>query len=108
MDTHTPGPWATMIDSTKEYIAVYAKVGQVTKVICPVKIGDTANAQLIAAAPELLEACRAGGRYSDALRAYQDRGVRGTMVDGTDDLDRLFMDWHDKAHAAVAKADGRS
>jgi hypothetical protein len=47
-----------MIDSTKEYIAVYAKVGAGTKVICPVKIGDKADATLIAAAPELLAALR--------------------------------------------------
>jgi hypothetical protein len=48
-----------MVDSTKDYIAVYAKVGTGTKVICPVRIGDRANASVIAAAPDLLEACKA-------------------------------------------------
>jgi hypothetical protein len=60
-----------------------------------------------AAAPDLLEAVRAGGRYSDALRRYQEHGVRGGMIPGTDELERLFLDWHDKGHAAVAKAEGR-
>ncbi len=66
-----------------------------------------ANARLLAAAPDLLEAVRAGGRYSDALRVYQGHGVRGAVIPGTDELDRLFMDWHDKGHAALEKAEGR-
>src|SRR5258706_14863328 len=50
-----------------------------------------ANARLIAAAPELLEAVRAGGRYSDALKRYQDHGVRGpAMIPGTDELEALL------------------
>jgi hypothetical protein len=57
---------------------------------------------------ELLEAVRAGGRYSDALRRYQGHGVRGQMIPGTDELERLFMDWHDKGHAALDKAEGQS
>jgi|SRR6185295_16319304 len=70
-DGHTPGPWATMIDSTQEYIAVYAKVGQGTKVICPVKIGDQANAALIAAAPELLDALKIAAK---AIRIWHGFG----------------------------------
>lgn len=70
-------------------------------------IRNKADAYLIAAAPDLLEAVRAGGRYSDALKRYQDHGVSGGMIPGTDELEELFMDWHDKGHAAIAKAEGR-
>jgi hypothetical protein len=86
---HTPGPWATMIDSTKEYIAVYAKVGQGTKVICPVKIGDKADAHLIAAAPDLLV-------VAQLVRL-------APLQHGIDIPDELFA----LAEAAIAKAEGR-
>ncbi len=68
---------------------------------------QTANARLIAAAPDLLEAVRAGGRYSDALMRYQEHGVRGQMIPGTDELERLFREWHDQGHAALEKAEGQ-
>ncbi len=58
MSTHTTGPWRFMTDSTGEYLAVYAKPQGGTKVICPIKIADEADARLIAAAPELLDALK--------------------------------------------------
>jgi hypothetical protein len=68
----------------------------------------TARGRLERLAPELLEAVRAGGRYSDALKRYQDQGASGQMIPGTDDLEALFIDWHEKGHAAIAKAEGVS
>ncbi len=59
MSAHTPGPWFTILDSTREYIAVYAMTEAGTKVICPVKTVDEADAILIAAAPELLDELKA-------------------------------------------------
>jgi hypothetical protein len=105
--THTPGPWeAASIyinqsdGSSDTHIATASTYDVGEREAC-------ANARLIAAAPDLLEAVRAGGRYSDALRRYQGHGVRGETIPGTDDLERLFRDWHDKGHAALAKVEGR-
>lgn len=55
---------------------------------------------------DMFAACEAGGRYSDALMKYQRDGAAGTTVDGTPELERLFADWHEKTHAAIAKAKG--
>jgi hypothetical protein len=54
---------------------------------------------------DLLEAVRAGGRYAEALMSFQNQGLNGQM--GTDELERLFMDWYEKGGAAIAKAEGR-
>jgi hypothetical protein len=54
---------------------------------------------------ELIAACRAGAAYSNALEKMQDAAIGAGMVDGTEELDRLLMDWHDKAHAILAKVD---
>jgi hypothetical protein len=56
-----------MTDTTGEYLAVYAQPQGGTKVICPVKIADEADARLIAAAPELLNAAQAAYH---ALESY--------------------------------------
>lgn len=58
------------------------------------------------AVPDLLETVRAGMRYSDALKRFQDVGITG-LIDGTDELERLFIDWHDKAHAVMDRIEGR-
>jgi hypothetical protein len=49
--------------------------------------------------------CVAGARYSDAEKSYQETGSVGVVVaSGEHELDELFLDWHDKTHAALAKA----
>ena len=68
-------------------------------------VSSADNARLIVAAPDLLAACKAGALYSNALKVFQDQGITG-LVDGTDELERLFNDWHDKTHAAIGKAQG--
>lgn len=118
MSKHTPGPWTAIVDKglspDKGYrmalVATHAKGHRVTAIDCT-RSGDSfeqdaANAHLIEAAPDLLAACVAGGRYSNLLKAYQDRGEFGQMIAGNEELDRLFMEWHDLAHAAIAKANG--
>jgi hypothetical protein len=62
--------------------------------------------QLSANTDALVDAARAGALYSNALRRLQDEGKSGQVVPGTDELDRLFMDWHDKTHAALALIEG--
>ena len=115
--THTPGPW--QVGEQDKYAGgenphrissfqIYASSTYVAHIYQADNPDETVpNARLIAAAPDLLEAVRAGGRYSDALRRYQDNGVSGQVVPGTDELDALFMEWHDKGHAAIDKAEGR-
>ena len=51
----------------------------------------------------LREACEAGAKYSNALKAWQDKGMGGSSVESDDAncLDELFEDWHDKTHAAL-------
>ena len=82
MATHTPGPWrlvendrygwrveaGSLADDTQENICVpcYGRPGKL----------DEANARLIAAAPELLEALtEATGRYEGTMKALLDVGT---------------------------------
>jgi hypothetical protein len=101
---HTPGPWATeyyedsinivSTDPNPElYITLLAhpETGELTE-------QDWANARLVAAAPELLEALKL------MLKAYQD-GVF-TMPGYTPLLERVSEAAH-AAKDAIAKAEGR-
>ena len=113
MSGHTPGPWTATRNAHGWTIAGpaplpddYPAMWLIAETVSD-EPEDAPNAQLIAAAPDLLEAVRAGGRYSDALLRYQEHGVRGQLVPPTDELERLFLEWHDKGHAAIAKAEGR-
>jgi len=84
-NTHTPGPWTNnggqieglfhCEDGYRHYLPI-ATVGEVNQQE-PV---DTANARLIAAAPELLAALRA---CEDRLSAWQD-GAAATLRQSTD------------------------
>lgn len=67
----------------------------------------TTTGGLFAAALDLFEAAVAGARYSNALKRLQETGNGGQMVPATDELENLFMDWHDKTHAAIAKVEGK-
>lgn len=91
---HTPGPWKTGIcQVTKDFLKGRLTEAVVTlndEVICITGEGD-ANARLIAAAPELLE----------ALQAL----VRG-VFDGPDDSDAAML--ITKARAAITKATGET
>lgn len=68
----------------------------------------SANAHLIAAAPELYEAAAAAVAYDDAIRSCAndpDRMASFCTAAG-DDLDSLYADWIFKSSAALAKARG--
>lgn len=99
---HTPGPWEL------DGIAIAGsdhRMGDVCLMGDPAQYaGDTAdmcdnweaNARLISAAPDLLEALRACAKWMETTRASGDAG---------------FWDWHEgdeysRAMAAIAKATG--
>ena len=75
---HTPGPWVVGYGKTRELVGAYLAVGldcspdwKPVALISPeasVSPGDEANARLIAAAPELLEALE--GVLVDDLLQY--------------------------------------
>lgn len=89
---HTPGPWETKWP--KFNCSIESRGGVVATVYIGHTLGDSesqANASLIAAAPDLLEALKA---------------LRDHAVDDTDD--RRLSEAVANADAAIAKAEGRS
>ena len=88
--THTPAPWA--VGSNGASIKIVDSDGKAIAMVTPRR--DRWNGDLIAAAPELLSA----------------------LTDLLDQLDGIGIpDWHgaeglslEQAHAAIAKAEGRS
>lgn len=90
--THTPGPWHV---GGKGDSIVYATVDGGNYAVCNAVtfhgqpgFEDTANARLIAAAPELLDACRKMAR----LGGWTEKAPRG------------FTDTWESAVSAIAKA----
>jgi hypothetical protein len=68
MDKHTPGPWMTDADWMTDEPVVRTPDGDVIAACCALLEGEApANARLIAAAPDLLEACRAMLQAADEL-----------------------------------------
>lgn len=86
--THTPGPWA-ITNEHCDNITVHADGLYVANIVTNRDCvdDDTANARLIAAAPELLE----------ALRGMVDHAYHGVRAEH----------WRRVAIAALAKATGR-
>jgi hypothetical protein len=113
--TFTPGPWQWIHGAGDTMPKI---VGANGEKVCD--FGDAtqyyptegdppvpADRYLMIASPDLFDAALAGARYSDALRKLQQQGFTGSVVE-RDELDKLFMDWHDKTHAAIAKATGEA
>lgn len=98
---HTPGPWATAGGSTGRYrtptIEVRALTGggvsQCIATVTSIAVGQ-ANARLIAAAPELLEALRAARDYLSCIPE--------SAAGGDDEAARLAR----LASSAIRKATG--
>ena len=97
MTEHTPGPWKRSIVNRNFSPKIYGPddwmVADCSRIVKRSMEEETANARLIAAAPELLE----------ALEAFANVGPEG----------RGFYGWHEaynpaiaKARAAIAKAKG--
>jgi hypothetical protein len=110
MNKHTPGPWKA-IDVTSEKSLVYRRIdGNGKKMIgfagvykMKDKSESEANARLIIAAPELLEALH--DIVGDLAEEYFIRA--GTYTDG-EPLQAALRSALDRAHAAIAKAEGES
>lgn len=102
---HTPGPWLLNADAERQEPGFYRtphKSGK-EKVYTSIHIGDSArlasfirpaDARLIAAAPELLEALK-------HLVAYIEREGPAAMEW------RAISEWATKGQAAIAKAEGK-
>ena len=93
MSKHTPGPW----EAAKRCNAVYAGaqcVANLTEVTTGVEAEEgRANALLVAAAPDLLAACK----MLMGVAEWADRNRKRSIVD--------VCDWS-RVRAAVAKAEG--
>ena len=101
---HTEGSWHIGLAATER--AVYGKYGEHIATLPDMLASDevTANARLIAAAPELLEALKAiEGRITKAANAFYVSGKRS-------DLQAAFDGWKvdaQQARAAIARATGQ-
>ena len=90
---YTPGPW-----KVKEYRQMYSVIGpDMKECVCTFPPADNAyaNARLIAAAPELLEACRKG-----LARVKELTALAGHAEGYSYETVRVLAD-------AIAKAEGR-
>ena len=103
---HTPGPWrVSPLDGrtcgpSRLLISNGTEVSQLQAVaIVTLRTGETdANARLIAAAPDLLDACRMAHA---ALRHYQEH-LNAGQFNSVEDKDAI-----DYCADAIAKAEGR-
>ena len=111
---YTPGPWEHRVVSGGEDILILAgaespRAGREITLIRYAQEGEAnANARLIAAAPELLEACEAAIKYDEAIRSCANNPAALTSY-GTaqgDSLDALYDEWMHKARAAIGNATG--
>lgn len=96
--TFTPGPWR--LDQML-VTSFFAQV-PIAEIRCSMHPKGTpeANAQLIAAAPELLEACKAG---LDWLTRLEELGANISIGDVADEQPTF-----EQLRAAIAKAEGQS
>ena len=111
MSKHTPGPWSVreysadiqiIAGNFREPALVRRIVGASNDCQTALRIEQAANARLIAAAPELLEALR------DALAAMEHMGDVMNGMDIVTDEDEAHFPAFAKARAAITKAEGTS
>lgn len=114
MSAHTPGPWNTYFNSQDDFVIrkMFAD-GQESHVVARCHSG-VANTRLIAAAPELLEACKT---FVEWL-GREERGFAGSgNKRDTPEGEKAWRDWYnenlrlcalaqEQARAAIAKATG--
>lgn len=95
---HTPGPWI----QNGVYIGVHKPFRNVARVmrLGVSEIEAQANARLIAAAPELLEALKMASRSLYACAAF-------AQEQGNPEMGRFILAWASDSEQATAKAEGR-
>lgn len=121
---HTPGPWHVLNNGYcvggPPSVQLADPIGAGVAMCCMAARSPdetAANARLIAAAPELLEACRAMVAWDEAEKAGPDYGglTRDTHPSG----EAIWREWWDgqlklcdkafvKAKSAIARAEGRA
>ncbi|MDE5044814.1 hypothetical protein [Pseudomonas aeruginosa] len=104
---HTPGPWEIerysdgLIQIVGDVRIVSDDEENVTTVVEAVARGDEANARLIVAAPDLLEACQAFKRLYGRLRDVVEPSGSGFLSpESVKEYDAI----HELMTAAIAKA----
>ena len=105
MSKHTPGPWTIADDNGTDIGIIARKRGRGGQMVAMVTVDEDvpqddderlANARLIAAAPDLLAACKAFAAARKAWRECDDM----SSIEYLDTLDAIDFD------AAIAKAEG--
>ena len=97
MSAHTPGPWKVLADTRTGAVDVWSGARFVCTVGVPGASGDESiepDAALVAAAPDLLAACKAALSLVESL-PY-------------DPTDRQTLRINDQIEDAIARAEGRS
>ncbi|CUX07686.1 hypothetical protein CFBP6626_07585 [Agrobacterium tumefaciens] len=105
--THTPGPWLEAGRGAGSHI--HADKGEVAWLRSYMGIDDEqieANARLIAAAPELLEALKWMVENDETNEGEEPRPEFGG--DSWNEVNAFFLAGLNRARAAIAKAEGRS
>lgn len=95
--SHTPGPWIAHHRANVSFVAANTKIADVFSTVFKDEVNQHANANLMAAAPELLQACRDTVVFLEGLAACAPtltilRNIQGIAAD---------------ASAAIAKAEGK-
>ena len=112
MSGHTPGPWSVGTTLADDKLAIIHDGDSVMAILttCPPNMHD---ARLIAAAPDLLEACQT---FAEWLRR-EDEGLPAGIVRDTPEGEQQWRIWWDenlricnlaqeRARAAIARATG--
>lgn len=70
---HTPGPWETSINSEEQWDVCGENAGEMIADLLGLD-NQEANANLIAASPQMLAACKTALRLFAEIFPYEDRG----------------------------------
>ena len=102
-DEHTPGPW-TLEDRCYKYIIHKPGDGYITRDVCRMDdstmsaFSQKANARLIAAAPDMLNALRIAEKF---MEISSDRNIDEVEINGEM---RSTYDWLAVIQSAITKA----
>jgi hypothetical protein len=105
MSAHTPGPWHRNIQPASKYSTIFSGRNTHVARVVTNHLPDSeieANCDLIAAAPELLQACKRLLASSRDYTQWQERGMDTTCPPSLDWAKEI----EDEASTAIAKATG--